>query len=148
MDHGIGEGGDMVIHGFADHILLGADQPHIRHRIGPPFIKQPAPLPHVILHLRFCQALNLRAGMGRQGRHRRGPRLADLLRPHRGAHPLKFPGGEPGQIQRRFQQQAGLGGGHRLPPGRGFGFVRLQGTGSSQQGQRHQPRSGGTVRKR
>ena len=56
---------NMIEHGFSDHVLLSADQPHIRHRHRFSTIKQSLRLQHVGLHLGLSQPLGTGARMRR-----------------------------------------------------------------------------------
>ena len=56
---------NVIEHGFSDHVLLSADQSHIRHWHRFPAIKQSPRLQHVRLHLGLRQPVSTGARMRR-----------------------------------------------------------------------------------
>lgn len=118
----VGEGGDMVEHGFADDVFLRADEAGVGNGIGLAFFKKAADFGHVLFYFWLGEAFGVGAGMRREGEDGGGPFFADFIGADPGDVFVESGGGEVGKVEGRFQEEAGAGGNGWLDEGWGVGF--------------------------
>ena len=106
----VGKGRDVVEHGPAHDILLGADQSGVGDGYGFSFVEEAARQLHAIFYFRFGQPMSAGARVRRQRNDGRSPLLVDPLKSDRRTEFDKLFCGKTGQVQWRLFEQSGAGG--------------------------------------
>lgn len=106
----VGKGGDMVEHGFADHVFLCADKAGVGKRIGFAFFEKAADFEHVLFYFGLGEPFDFSTGMRRKREDRGGPLFADFVRADPGDVFVEIGGGKEGEVEGWFQKEAGGGG--------------------------------------